>query len=540
MKDAESSPTKGSMRESAPDVKRAATQISSPAPVEADPDAGLSLWQALKRWHRIVFYCAGLTTGILMFGYDYVIVGTTSAMPSFQRDFGEQLNGHWILPSLWLGLWNLSSPAASIPGSLLAGWFQDWYGRRASLALGSFLSIAAVAICYTSNLPLDINDRRGVFLAGKGFQGGAIGMVMTTTQTYMSEVVPPILRGPLLAFFPIFILLGQLVGAAVIYGCMKLENGYTLCFASQWPFSAAPLLMALIIPESPTFLVRKNKVDLAHKAQSRLGSNDAESQKIVETIRKNIEHEKTTTKGRYVDCFHGHNRRRTFIVMFVSILPQLFGLTLLAKASYFSQVVGMSPHNSILVLILGIVGGLIANVVSIWTTSRFGRRQLVLTSLVVLIGLWTAMGIAGIWEGTAVVWITAVTMILVVIVAGLGVWPVSYAVGAETSSLHLRSKTQGIGWLTTGFASALFGFVLPYIFNPDQGNLKAKTGFVFTGLCLAALICSYLGVPDMKGRTPSEIDHMFEQRLPTRQFRHWTSLDGIISPQTTHDLTSPA
>jgi len=43
---------------------------------------------------------------------------------------------------------------------------------------------------------------------------------------------------------------------------------------------------------------------------------------------------------------------------------------------------------------------------------------------------------------------SAVTMILVTMVAGLSVWPASYAVGAEASSLHLRAKAQGVGWLT--------------------------------------------------------------------------------------------
>ncbi|EQL01872.1 alpha glucoside transporter [Ophiocordyceps sinensis CO18] len=442
-------------------------------PVESDPDAHLTLWQAIKKWRRVVLYCVGLTSGILMFGYDYVIVGTTSAMPSFQKDFGERLAGRWILPSLWLGLWTLASPAVSILSSLAAGWFQDWYGRpaspavsilsslaagwfqdwygrRACLALGSFLSAAAVAICYVSNLPSDIGQRRGLFLAGKGFQGGAIGIVMTTTQTYMSEIAPPILRGPLLAFFPTFALLGQLIGAAVIFGCLELDNGYVLCFASQWPFSAVPLLMAFLIPESPTFLVRKNKLQLAYKAQERLSSSGADARQTIETIRRNIEHEKRTARARYTDCFRGTNRRRSLIVMFASLLPQMFGLTLLAKGSYFCQVVGMDSSTSVLVLILGLVCGLVANLSSVWISSRVERRRLILISLAIITVLWAALGIAGIWGGPAVVWYTAVTMILVVVVAGLGVWPASYTVGSETSSLHLRARSQGVGWLTSG------------------------------------------------------------------------------------------
>jgi MFS family permease len=112
-------------------------------------------------------------------------------------------------------------------------------------------------------------------------------------------------------------------------------------------------------------------------------------------------------------------------------------------------------------------------------------------------------------------------MILVVIVAGIGVWPASYVVSSETSSLHLRGKAQGIAWFSAGASTALFAFVMPYVYNPDQGNLEGKTGFVYAALCALSLLVSYLCVPEMKGRTTAEIDEMFEQRLPTRQFRQW-------------------
>jgi hypothetical protein len=117
---------------------------------------------------------------------------------------------------------------------------------------------------------------------------------------------------------------------------------------------------------------------------------------------------------------------------------------------------------------------------------------------------------------------TGISMILVAIVCGLGVWPASFVVAGETSSLHLRAKAQGIGWFTAGAAASLFGFVLPYIFNPDQGNLRAKTGFVFAGLSLVGAIVSFFHIPEMKNRTPAEIDEMFELRLPARHFKRWS------------------
>ncbi|KAF9877105.1 maltose permease [Colletotrichum karsti] len=500
--------------------------IASTSEPETNQYGHLTLWQSIKKWRRVVFYCIGMTSAILLYGYDYVIVGTVSAMPSFQRDFGQQYEDKWILPSLWLGLWNFVSPGCSMVGALIGGLFQDRYGRRGSLAVGSFLSAVGVAICFISNLSSDIHERRGIFLAGKGFQGGAIGMVMATSQTYMSEILPPNLRGPLLAFFPIFTLLGQLIGAAVIFACLNLSNGYTIAFASQWPFSAIPLLMAFIIPESPTYLIRRNQDERASKAQRRLDAPGMDPEKTLDVIRQNIEHERRQTDATYLASFRGTNLRRTLIIMFANSLPNIFGLTILSKSSYFVQVVGMKANLSIIVLILGIVCGLIANIASVWVLSKVGRRQLILSTLSLLTVIWTAVGISGCWSGPVTVWYTSISLIVVVIVAGLGVWPASHVVGAETSSLHLRSKAQGIGWFTAGANNAIFGFVLPYIFNPDKGNLKAKTGFVYAGLCALGLVVSFLCIPEMKGRTPAEIDRMFESRLPARKFRQWTNSTG--------------
>jgi MFS family permease len=140
-------------------------------------------------------------------------------------------------------------------GSVLGGWAQEKTGRRLALAFSSFLSALAVAIMYISYLPADITGRRVAFLMGKFAQGGAIGAVMAACQTYMSEILPPALRGSGMAFFPVFTLLGQLTGALVIYGALDDSNGYALVFGSQWPFSFVPILVAFFIPESPTWYV---------------------------------------------------------------------------------------------------------------------------------------------------------------------------------------------------------------------------------------------------------------------------------------------
>lgn len=112
-------------------------------------------------------------------------------------------------------------------------------------------------------------------------------------------------------------------------------------------------------------------------------------------------------------------------------------------------------------------------------------------------------------------------MMVVIVVCGVGVWPASHVVAAEASSLQLRAKAQGLGWFVGGLANGIFCIILPYIYNADQGDLKARTGFVMAGFCALGYIGTWICLPEMKGRSPMEIDRMFELRVPTRQFKSW-------------------
>lgn len=121
-------------------------------------------------------------------------------------------------------------------------------------------------------------------------------------------------------------------------------------------------------------------------------------------------------------------------------------------------------------------------------------------------------------------------MMVITMICGLGIWPASHVVAAETSSLQLRAKTQGVGWFISGVTTGVFSIILPYIYNADEGNLRAKTGFVMSGFAGVAVIATWIWVPEMKGRSPMEIDRMFALGLSTRAFRAWKS-DVIIEKE---------
>lgn len=57
----------------------------SPTDTNNSPRAAhVPLWQSMKKWRRVVAYNLALSSAILLYGYDLVIVGNVSAMPAFQ------------------------------------------------------------------------------------------------------------------------------------------------------------------------------------------------------------------------------------------------------------------------------------------------------------------------------------------------------------------------------------------------------------------------------------------------------------------------
>lgn len=116
-------------------------------------------------------------------------------------------------------------------------------------------------------------------------------------------------------------------------------------------------------------------------------------------------------------------------------------------------------------------------------------------------------------------------MIAIMFTFGLGVGGAYPVLAAEVSSSQLRAHTQGIAYMTGGLTTWLFSFVVPYMFNTDEGNLGAKTSFVFAALCALGAIVVFFEFPETKARTYLELDEMFDQKLPARKFKDYVLRD---------------
>ncbi|TLS24975.1 hypothetical protein PpBr36_06926 [Pyricularia pennisetigena] len=513
-----------------PTIPHSATSSASHIHQDSGTVKKLSAIQAIRKWPWISAWQLALSSGIILTGFDLSIVSNVASLPAFQVQFGTLYGDKYILPALWLGFWNASIPIGAIVGALAAGLLQDVVGRRAAVAAASLLSAACVAAAFFSDKAGVIDAQRGVFLVAKTVQGFAAGMMLCTVETWQSEVLPPALRGPGIALYPIFTLLGQLVGAVVVQSVLEVKYmvNYRLALATQWPFTAIPLVVALLMPESPPWLVRMGRLDAARKSLTRLGStrDDGSIDAELEGLKRIIELEREQSDNRkvgYIECFKGTDNRRSWIILFARVIPTFFGLPLFSTASYFLQVLNVPPRLSLLFTLIGVVIGLFANFASFWTLTTFGRRPLITATMAFAAVMWASIGIAGCYPSTlpAVQWYVIVAMIITISVVGVAAWPASHVVAVEASSLRLRARSQGIAGVAANLVMGVISIVLPYIYNQDQGNGGARVGFLFAFLCLVGTVLSWLFIPEMKDRTVEAVDAMFELQLPARAFATW-------------------
>lgn len=79
------------------------------------------------------------------------------------------------------------------------------------------------------------------------------------------------------------------------------------------------------------------------------------------------------------------------------------------------------------------------------------------------------------------------------------------AIPSELGTLPLRSQTQGIIGTTQAFFGWLIIFVVPYMINPDAGNLGGKVCFVFFGFGVVVTVLLFLFMPETKGLSYEDV-----------------------------------
>ncbi|KAF4439007.1 maltose permease [Fusarium acutatum] len=399
-------------------------------------------------------------------GFDTQVNGAMVGVPAFRKYYGRKLNGEWVIPADWLTAFNIVSSFGQFFGGFACSAISNRMGRKKSLTLGVFVLILGVGV----------------------------GFYLTLGPITCSEIAPTVLRGFSTAGVNLAIAVGQLISNSVTSGF-----------------------------ESPWYLVRAGKMEEARLVLQDLYGSEFEALEKLQAIQQTVEEEATMASPSYISAFKGTERVRTLISIGVFACQHAVGIIfVLSFSNYFFQLAGLDTQKS-LNLGVGVTAcGVAGNICSWLTVNRFGRRPIFILGMFACTAILLLVGVLDVVPTGAAEWAMSSLTVVFSFVYFLTIGAVAFVLLGEVSSLSQRARTTALATATQAIFGIIMFFAVPYMVNPDAGNLGGKVGFIFGGLsAFASIICVFC-IPELKGRTCQEIDTMFHRRVPLRKMGSYT------------------
>ncbi|PCG89411.1 Major facilitator superfamily domain, general substrate transporter [Penicillium occitanis (nom. inval.)] len=479
--------------------------------------------EAIRQWPKAVGWAFLFCIAVVMAGFDAQIITTFFALPAFQQRFGYEYDGKYIIPAPWQMALNMGNPIGQVLGALACGWPLEKLGRRLTLALCCVWSIGFVFVQFFST-------SIGMLCAGEILGGLAYGFYVVIAPTYASEICPLALRGVLTASVNLAFVIGQFIAQGVAAGLESRvdEWAYKAPFAIQWVWPAVLLVGLAFAPESPYWLVRKDRIEDARQSLMRLSSAkncpDIEGMLVMieQTDFLEREIEATTT---YWDCFKKANLFRTEISVMVYLIQVIGGNPLIAYATFFFEMAGLDSTESFNMGVGNTALGFVGTCLSWPLMLRFGRRTIYNSGMILMTIILFVIGFLDLGrDNTGVVWAQASLMDIWTFIYQTTVGPICFVIISEISATRLRGRTIAIATAVQAAANIVFTVVLPYMLNSDEGDWRGKAGFLFGAISFACYGWCYFRLPESKNRTFEELDILFERKVPPREFKNYDLL----------------
>ncbi|KAH7388947.1 general substrate transporter [Cadophora sp. MPI-SDFR-AT-0126] len=489
-------------------------------------------WKILKTQTRFALWALWISSGVIMQGFDIVAGGQLAALPAFRQKFGRlQPDGSYLIPAHYLSAWNSIAPACEVVATFIFAPLLEKFGRKWGILVASFISTAGILLQQLAP------DWR-MHLAGRGVNGIAIGMMFTISPLWIGETCRPELRGFFLCFFNTSIVFGQFAIVVVSKGSSDIEGKwqwwmpvvamyiFPLILTSVWPF----------FPESPYWLLRQGREDDAKKSLQRIhGFKEPEfydmelhrmraEVQFTREIQGNIDAKRDRTfLGINIDaeaeCFRATNRKRTFTAIFAASAQQMIGATfVIGYATYFLELIGIKDYFSASVALYVVM--LVASTAAFPLTEIYGRRFLIVIPQFILCLMLLLIGIMGcVPNKSQASWGIVAFIYVWALIYQLSIGATGFVLASEIATMRLRGATQGLITITNACWGLIMQFTVPYMINPDAGDLGGKVGFIFLGTGIIAAVGGWYLYPETKGISFEKLDRLYAMKIPARHFK---------------------
>jgi SP family general alpha glucoside:H+ symporter-like MFS transporter len=478
----------------------------------------MTAMQALKLYPKAVAWSLLLSCAIIMEGYDVVLIGSFFGFPAFNMKYGHLMSdGKYGLSAAWqTGMTNAMS-VGQILGLFINGIVSERYGYRKTLMACLMTTVGFIFILFFA-------PNVQTLVAGEFLMGIPLGVYQTLTVTYASEVCPVSLRAYLTTYVNLCWVIGQLIASGILKGLVGRTDqwGYRIPFAIQWMWPIPIFIGVYLAPESPWWLVRKDRREDAIKAVKRLTRADpnfSAEETVSMIVYTNAMEQRTENGASYLDCFKGTDLRRTEIACCVWAVQSLCGSGLMGYSTVFYQRAGLAESQSFTMSLAQYAIGVVGTFCSWLFMTYFGRRTLYVGGLAVLGAILFIIGFVSIPPATdALSWTTGSMLLVYTFIYDSTIGPVCFSLVSEMPSSRLRTKTVVLARNTYNILNLVTGIIIPYMLNVEAWNWKGKSGFFWGGLCVLCFTWSFFRLPEPKGRSYAELDVLFENKVRTREF----------------------
>ncbi|CAI7564592.1 unnamed protein product [Penicillium pancosmium] len=463
-----------------------------------------------------------MSVSVFSYGFDNSVFSTIQAMDAYEKRFGtyNPETKTWGFTTQHLSFLNSLGLPAKCVGAVIGLLVAEKFGRRISYLVMQFVVLVGIAVSYSATA-------YGGALAGRILVQCFVGWDNFLVPMFLAEISPAALRGAIVVIYVFAHIFGSLICSFITLVTAKYDGdaSWQTPLASMFAFPAFVLLFSWFVPESPRWLVRKGQYEKALKhlrwlRGSRL--SEEESQAEVHALQESIDRDREI-KGKWGDFLKGPNRRRLRIAIAVAIFNQVTGQSFMSQygAIFIKSLDTLSPFT-----FQSISSGItcLGPIITFTFVDMIGRRPFYLVSgtacttvLLICGGLGT--GDVSVSDKTGIVaTCTLFGFFYVMSFGGIGA-----VTAAEVPHLRLRDKNALVVYCTQFVFDFVVTLTLPYLLNADYANLQSKVGFIYGSCGIIGLTWAYFCLPDMAGRSLEELEQMWTERVPAREFRKWKS-----------------
>jgi SP family xylose:H+ symportor-like MFS transporter len=464
------------------------------------------------------------TLGGLLFGYDTAVI--SGAVSSIDANFIDPLHLSETARSSLSG-WTISSALfGCIIGAVIAGWVSNAIGRKGGMLIaGALFLLSAVGSAFPEiGLgPIGAMGPKALtpFIFYRILCGVGVGIASMLSPLYIAEIAPSRIRGRLVSFNQLSIVLGMLLVYFVNWAIASQGDdawirttGWRLMLASEAIPALLFLALLLLVPDTPRWLVMKGRSEKALVVLTRLVGIDEARATIVEIESTLVV--PTHPAGAPLFAFGS-----LVIVagILLSVFQQFVGINaVLYYAPLMFQNMGATTDTALWQTIIVGVANVTFTLVAILTVDRLGRKPLLIGGGLVMAAAMITLGF--LFQAKAVGTVALIAVVVYIAGFALSWGPVTWVLLSEMFPNSIKSKALAIAVAAQWIANLLVSWSFKVVDGNSTLNASFNHGFaywIYGGMSVLAAAFVYFYVPETKRRSLEGIQHLWspgERRPP--------------------------